>query len=79
MHFSLTNQLLHLMKVMLDFAEAMVLTQSKAKSKENMKIFGTFLLPINMQMNVYIANSLDTTLDLICDIDKSLTTDESIS
>ena len=44
-----------------------------------MKIFGTFLLPINMQMNVYIANSLDTTLDLICDIDKSLTTDESIS
>lgn len=67
------------MKVMLDFAEAMVLTQSKAKSKENMKIFGTFLLPINMQMNVYIANSLDTTLDLICDIDKSLTTDESIS
>ena len=67
------------MKVKLDFAEAMVLTQSKAKSKENMKIFGTFLLPINMQMNVYIVNVLDTTLDLICDIDKSLTADESIS
>ena len=67
------------MKVMLDFAEAMVLTQSKEKSTENMKIFGTFLLPINMQMNVYIVNLLDTTLDLICDIDKSLTTDESIS
>lgn len=67
------------MKVMLNFAEAMVLTQSKEKSTENMKIFGTFLLPINMQMNVYIVNLLDTTLDLICDIDKSLTTDESIS
>lgn len=67
------------MKVMLDFAEAMVLTQSKEKSTENMKIFGTFLLPINMQMNVYIVNLLDTTLDLIYDIDKSLTTDESIS
>ena len=67
------------MKVMLNFAEAMVLTQSKEKSTENMKIFGTFLLPINMQMNVYIVNLLDTTLDLICDIDKSLTTHESIS
>ena len=67
------------MKVMLNFAEAMVLTQSKEKSTENMKIFGTFLLPINMQMNVYIVNLLDTTLDLICDIDKSLTADESIS